>query len=316
MFSKKLFFCAIGIALFLFYRGLCPPSADGLFAATTANAYYNPGNPTGYINDFTKTLNTATIQQLNSELAAFEKQTSHQIFVAIIPSMKGDYIEYFAVKLFEDWKPGQKKPDNGILFLISLEEHATKIEVGYGLEGILPDTKAKNILDNIAKPYFKAGDFDAGVIQSVRAIESIIKGEVVDFSQQSTSTKSMNLSDYIEIIFVWGLWFLMIASRFLVNIFAKTKSWWLGGVMGGTIGIILGLFLFSMIGYWVLWIFFFLAGGGFLLDYLASTGKIKPGKGSGGFWFFGGGGGGGFGGGGFGGGGGGSSGGGGASGGW
>lgn len=302
MFSKKLFFCAIGIAF--------------LFTAVTVNAYYNPGKPTGYINDFTKTLSTATTQQLNSELAAFEKSTNHQIFVAIIPSMKGDYIEYFAVKLFEDWKPGQEKPDNGILFLISMEEHATRIEVGYGLEGILPDSKAKNILDNITQPYFKAGDFDKGVTESIHAVESIIKGEVVDFPQQSTTAKSKNLPDYIEILLVWGFWFLIIASRFLVNIFAKTKSWWLGGVIGGIAGIILGLFLFSMIGYWVLSIFFALTGGGFLFDYLASTGKIKPGKGGGGFWFFGGHGGGGFGGGGFGGGGGGSSGGGGASGGW
>lgn len=303
MFSKKLFFCAIGIAF--------------LFAATTANAYYNPGKPTGYINDFTKTLSDSTIQQLNSELTAFEKSTSHQIFVGIIPSMKGDYIEYFALKLFEDWKPGQEKTDNGILFLISMEERATRIEVGYGLEGILPDTKAKNILDNITKPYFKQGDFDNGVIKSVQAIESIIKGEVVDFKTPTKTTK--NFGDYIEIFFVWGFWFFIIAVRFATNVLGKTKSWWAGGVIGGVIGIILGLIFFSMIGYWVLLMFFFLTGGGFLLDYLASTGKIKPGKGGkGGFWFFGGGhgGGGGFGGGGFGGGGGGFSGGGGASGRW
>lgn len=296
------------------------PLALALYLMGSAGAYYNPGKPWGYINDFAGKLSKSTVVQLHKELEAFDKATSRQISVVIIPSMEKDsqtdYIEHFAVKLFEDWKVGRKGLDNGVLFLISLEERAARIEVGYGLEGILTDSRAAEILNNVAQPYFKTDDFDAGVVKSVQAIENIIKDEVVDFSGAPTGAKSKNFGNYLEIIFVWGFWMVVILSRFLINFFAKSKEWWPGGVIGGIIGIALGLILFSAIGYFVILVFAALTGGGFLFDYLASSGKIKPpGKGGGGFWFLGGGGG-GLGGGGFGGFGGGRSGGGGASGGW
>jgi len=286
-----------------------------LFLIGSANAYYNPGKPTGYVTDFTHTLKPSTINELNQDLAAFEKETKHQIFTAIIPSMKGDYIDHFAVKLFEDWKPGQKGLDNGVLFLISMEERKMRIEVGYGLEGVLTDSKASQIINDIARPYFQKKDFDTGVVESINAIKQIIKGEVVDFSK---ATKQKNQTDYGYwfLISFWVLWILTALYRFFLVIFAKTKSWWLGGIIGGFSGIVFSIVLFPMIGYLTLFLFMILCGAGFLLDYLASTGKIKIRKGkggSGGFW---GGGFGGGGGGGFGGGGGGSSGGGGASGGW
>ncbi len=280
-----------------------------------ANAYYNPGNPTDYVTDFTNALSATTVSGLNQNLTAFEKETGHQIFAAIIPSMKGDYIEYFAVKLFEDWKPGYKGLDNGVLFLISMEERKMRIEVGYGLESVLTDSKASQIINDIAKPYFQKGDFDAGVIESTNAIKQTIKGEIVDFSKVKKQKDSSG-DNFWPIIGFWGIWFLIAGYRVFINIFAKTKSWWLGGVIGGTIGIILTIILFDVIGLLTIPIFIALGGIGLLFDYLASTGKIKVGKSSGssgGFW-----GGGGFGGsgGGFGGGGGGGSGGGGASGGW
>ncbi|MFA6550117.1 MAG: TPM domain-containing protein [Candidatus Gracilibacteria bacterium] len=283
------------------------------------SAYYNPGKPTNYVNDFSNTLSTTTISALNSELKALQDETSHQIFVAVIPSMKNDYIENFAVKLFEDWKPGQKGKDNGVLFLISMEEKKMKIEVGYGLEGVLTDAESIKIINNIAKPYFQKGDFDTGISESVKTIEKIIRGEIVDLGSKNSNSTNDGGGDTWTVLVFWAVMLVIGGGSALVKFFATTRSWWLGGIIGALVGGAISLMTFAIFGSYVIIIIVILTVGGFLLDYLASTGKIKPPKGGGGHgggFFWGGGGSGGFGGGGFGGGGGGSSGGGGASGGW
>src|SRR6185503_4886307 len=106
---------------------------------------------------------------LEQELTAFEATTTSEIAVAIVPDMGGDYIENYAVKLFEDWKIGKAKQDNGVLLLVAVEERKLRIEVGYGLEGALPDSVAQSILDNEMTPRLRAGDYDGAVTAAVHA---------------------------------------------------------------------------------------------------------------------------------------------------
>ena len=87
-----------------------------LLSTNGALAYYNPGEPTGYVNDYANILSQDVQQSLEVELDAFEKETSHEISVVTVDSLQDDYIENFAVKLFEDWGIGKDNADNGVLF--------------------------------------------------------------------------------------------------------------------------------------------------------------------------------------------------------
>jgi len=276
--------------------------------APSALAYSSPGSPSGFVNDFASVLSDGAKQSLETELTNFEKSTSNEITVVTVPNMNGDYIENYAVKLFEEWGIGKKNKDNGVLLLLSIEERKMKIETGYGLEGALPDSVAQSILNNNMTPLLKNGDYDSAVTSGVKAIEQATQGEYASPKIGSSFLQEGN----IEFFFVFGLFIL----QFLSAILARSKSWWAGGVVGlvGGLGVswILALGLLLAVPLVVL-----LAALGLLFDYIVSNAYQKS-KASGisAPWWIGGGRGGGFGGGGFGGFGGGGSGGGGASGNW
>lgn len=288
-----------------------------LFLPQIVFAYYNPGQPTGFVSDFAGMLSQDTKTNLEQQLRVFENQTKHEIAVVTVPSLQGDTIENFAVKLFEDWGIGKKGADNGVLFLIARDDRKMRIEVGYGLEGALPDATANQIINKIAKPAFQKNDYDGGIKLSVEAIFAAIQGEDVS-GILGTSTATQNeLSKNLEEFAYPIILVVVILLRSLFVFFSKSKRWWPGGIWGGVIGLIVGLIILG----WalnLLWFILFFGGFGLAFDYAFSKRGPLDGGGRGGFWgggFFGGGSG-GFGGGGFGGFGGGRSGGGGSSGGW
>lgn len=278
-----------------------------LFGAS-CHAYYNPGNPTGFVNDYANLMTPASRASLEDELAQFEQNTKHEITVVTIDNLQGDAIENFAVKLFEDWKIGKKGADNGVLFLISKEDRQMRIEVGYGLEGALTDIQSAAIIDQIAKPNFQQNNFDQGITLSVAEIKKAIQGEPVSVSVETKNDGFWNPNViFWLIIILFSLW------RVIFFALGKSKSWWQGGVVGAIIGAILGVIFWGAVGSVVVGII--LAGFGLLSDWGSSHRDWFKKGGRGGGMFFGGGFG-GKGGGGFGGFGGGRSGGGGASGGW
>jgi uncharacterized protein len=281
-----------------------------VFSASPVLAYSSPGTPTGYVNDFAHVLSAETVQDLDAELLQFEASTSNQIAVVTVPDMGGDYVENYAVKLFADWGIGKKDKDNGVLLLLSIQEHKIRIEVGYGLEGALPDSVAQSIINNDLTPNLKAGDFDGGVTQAVHDIEAATQNEYTGTG--STDSGSGGGIDYGTIVYV-VLIFLMWGG----SILARSKSWWGGGIVGA----VLGFGLWGFLGTAIIWGLGLVAGLallGTIFDFIVSrtfanskaSGMRPP------WWIGGGGFGGRGGGGGFGGFGGGSSGGGGASGGW
>ena len=148
-----------------------------LLFATPVIAYYDLGSPEGYVNDYTNTLTYEQKDALESKVSTFEQESTNEIAVVIIDSMKGDYIENFAVKLFESWGIGKEKEDNGVLILVSMSERQMRIEVGYGLEGSLTDAQASWIIKNIMVPNFKENKYYEGIDQSVDKIIAITKGE-------------------------------------------------------------------------------------------------------------------------------------------
>jgi uncharacterized protein len=131
----------------------------------------------GRINDYAQILSPATISQLDNALRYFEQQESTQIVVLTVPTLSGDSLEDFSIRVAESWKIGQKKLDNGAILLIAKQERKLRIEVGYGLEGRLTDLVSGRIIRDVIAPRFKQGNFDQGVIDGVTAMMAAVKGE-------------------------------------------------------------------------------------------------------------------------------------------
>ena len=278
--------------------------------------------PQGFINDFAGILKTEERAELEIILKDFDTQTSNEIVVAIVNSFEGLDTFTYSQELFTKWGIGKENKNNGVLVLIGPSEGLPFpergeifINVGKGLEGALPDSLTGTILRKEISPKFKAADYFAGVKGGVLAIISATKGEYRADPAEAKKKGGLN----IDPIFLIWVGFMLIS--YIASFLARSKSWWLGGVLGGAGGVILGLIFWA--GFWIL-----VSGGilgvlGLLFDFIISRNyqkRLAEGKptdfwhSGGGFWF--GGGRGGLGGGGFGGFGGGISGGGGAGGRW
>src|SRR3989339_611184 len=129
-----------------------------VIVAQVVFAYSSPGQPNGFVNDFANVIDSTTKTNLEAEIQSFEQTTTHEIAVVTIKTLEGDTVENYANDLFKEWGLGKKGADNGVLFLVVVDDRQMRIEVGYGLEGALTDLQSRGILDNIARPYFKEGD--------------------------------------------------------------------------------------------------------------------------------------------------------------
>ncbi|MBM4135962.1 MAG: methanol dehydrogenase [Nitrospira sp.] len=257
----------------------------------------------GYVNDYANMISPEVRSDIENKLKAFEQTDSTQIVILTIPSLEGEVLEEFSIKVAESWKIGQKVKDNGVIFLVAKEERKMRIEVGRGLEGKVTDLMAGRIIDLVIKPRFKEGDFDGGFEAGVSALIEATRGEFkADGKHRHTKIDDfLRFSEFL----IFGIVILVI----LGNI-----SRIIGGI-AGAIGLpaLVHLILFP-VGIITLIVLACIGlGAGLILPVRSSSGRYS--RGGGFYWGGGGMSGGGFGGGGFGGGGGGF-GGGGASGGW
>lgn len=133
----------------------------------------------GRVNDLANLLPADARQRIEQKLAGFEQQTGAQVAVLTIPSLEGEPIEDFSLRVVEAWKLGKKGKDNGVLFLIAQQDRRMRIEVGYGLEGDLTDLETSRILDDVVAPYFRNGDFGGGIERGVDAILASLQGQEV-----------------------------------------------------------------------------------------------------------------------------------------
>lgn len=163
----------------------------------------------GRVVDDANILNQSTKDTLNTLLKSEEDNSSNQIVIATVKSLQGYSIEAFSVELARKWALGQKSKNNGILLLIAPNERKVRIEVGYGLEGVLTDLISHEIIANTIVPYFKRGDFDRGVLSSTKQILQVVKGEY-----KSDKKPSKDSSDFpIFIIFFAGFIYIIIGSK-------------------------------------------------------------------------------------------------------
>ena len=227
----------------------------------TVYAYSSPGMPTGYVTDFANIISDQTQAALENQLKDFSASTSIEIAVVTIKSLNGDSVENYANQLFREWGIGKKEYNNGILFLISPNDRKTRIEVGYGLEGAMPDIQAGYIIDNIIIPEFKNSNYEQGIILGTNAIIKVVSGEKFEVSDNIDFD---GFSGFAEIGFV----VIFIAFQWLLSMLASTKSWWLGGVFG--VGSAFALSYFWGLSEFPWTLVAILGGFGLILDYLVS----------------------------------------------
>ena len=267
--------------------------------------------PSGFVNDLAHILTPAYRDSLEQELELYEKGTGNEIAVLTVTSLDGDTIDDFAVRAFEQWKIGKKGKDNGVLLAIAKEDRKVRIEVGYGAEEYITDSRAGAIIRDQIAPAFQKEAYDEGVRAAVTEIKGYLGGDPAPADDQSKG-------DAFAPFIFFGFVFFQIIIGGLFRVMARSESIVLGGVVGVVFGAIASYFV-GLAG-----AFFFIppvlfGGAGLVIDWaLSRYGAARMAKGLDPIGWIGRGGGGSSwgGGGGFGGFGGGSSGGGGASGGW
>jgi uncharacterized protein len=127
--------------------------------------------------DLTGTLSGGAVNRLEGELAALEAKKGSQIAVLIVPTTQPEDIEQYGIRVADQWKLGRKGVDDGAILIVAKDDRRVRIEVGYGLEGALPDATANRILDETIKPHFKLGDYDGGVEAGVERMIAVVNGE-------------------------------------------------------------------------------------------------------------------------------------------
>jgi uncharacterized protein len=169
----------------------------------------------GHVNDYGNMLSPVTSASLEAKLTAFEESDSTQVVVLTVPSLEGDDLESYCIKVAEKWKIGQSKKDNGVILFASRGDKRMRIEVGRGLEGSLTDLISGRIINNIMRPKFKDGDFDGGFAAGIDAIVQVCRGEFKNDGKKGE--KDSPLSPYIVFLFI-ALYFAIVLSAALSKI--------------------------------------------------------------------------------------------------
>jgi len=163
----------------------------GFTAAVGFAAETLPAKPTQYFNDYARLVSAPQAAELNQRLDEFERETSNQLVVAIYPRMESaSSVEDFSVRVAQSWGVGQKGRSNGAVLFCFMAEHQVYIQVGYGLEGALPDALCHTIIENELKPRFRAGDFAGGLDATTAAIIAATKGEYRGDGRTHTDTQN------------------------------------------------------------------------------------------------------------------------------
>ena len=137
-----------------------------------------PPKPAGYFNDYAGVVSKAAALRFNEQLAQFERETSNQVVVAVFPKMQSDSsVDDYTQRVAQSWGVGQKDKRNGAVLFVFIEDRKMFIQVGYGLEGALPDITAFDITEYHIKPHFRNGDYEGGLATGIDLICKAIRGE-------------------------------------------------------------------------------------------------------------------------------------------
>jgi uncharacterized protein len=184
------------------------------------------------ITDLTGTLDTANVESLQNALAALEQRKGAQIAVLIVPTTAPETIEQYATRVYDAWKLGRKGVDDGALVLVAKADRHVRIEVGYGLEGAIPDAAAKRIAHDYMSPRFAQGDFTGGIGAGVEMMTHLIDEEPLPAPPQRAPSQSISSSAHpfpepwwSPVQFIVGMFFGSVLAVIFVLILAWPKSY-------------------------------------------------------------------------------------------
>ncbi len=201
------FLCAIGIGLVaLFPLPLCATEVI-------------PEKPANYFNDYAGVVSKEAASRFNEQLAQFERETSNQVVVAVFPKMQSDDdVAAYTQRVAQAWGVGQKDKRNGVVLFVFTEDRKMFIQVGYGLEGALPDLTAFDITEHRIKPHFRNKDYQGGLAEGIDSIFKAVRGEYHGTGNTVGSnymTEKSNMLAPNLLLFFFFFMFLLFLSRII-----------------------------------------------------------------------------------------------------
>ncbi len=197
-------------------------------------------NPPRAVNDFGNMLESFQRDALEQKLDAYNDSTSSAIIIITVPNLDSYEIEEVAIKYMDTWKPGVKGKDNGVIILVSKDDHKARIETGYGMEGVLPDITCKEIIDDRMIPAFKNNDYYRGFDN---AVDAIIQAAAGEYKADPSSKKT---GPPVKTIIILVVFFIILLSFFRGggggggNYMSRRGSTGLGGLPWFLMGNMLG----------------------------------------------------------------------------
>lgn len=213
------------------------------------------------VTDLTATLTPEQRAGLESRLRAFDERKGSQLAVLIVPTTQPEAIEQYAIRVVEQWKLGRKKVDDGVLLLVAKNDRSVRIEVGYGLEGVLSDAITKRIINELIVPRFKQGDFFGGIDASVEQMIKLIDGEALPAPAGRAGDASFDLGGMAPVL----LMIVVVGGGVLRAVLGRLPG---AAVTAGILGLIIwflsGVILIALAGAVIGFVVTLLGGSSFL----------------------------------------------------
>jgi uncharacterized protein len=173
-----------------------------------------PPKPPGYFQDNAGVVSKSAALRFNEQLAQFERETSNQVWVVVYPRMQSDSsVEDYTYRVKDAWKVGQKGLNNGVVLFVFVQDRKMYIQVGYGLEGALPDITAFDIYENRIKPHFRNNDYEGGLTDGIDSIFKAIRGEYKGTGKTALERRRTNTPAPSFLFFIIFVVVLSIISR-------------------------------------------------------------------------------------------------------
>lgn len=191
------------------------------------------------VTDLTGTLDAAARQSLESRLEQLEKARGSQLAVLLVPSTQPETIEQYGLRVAETWKLGRKGVDDGVLLLVAKDDRSLRIEVGYGLEGAIPDAVAKRVIEEIIVPRFRRGDHAGGIDAGVNALIGLVGGEPLP-ERKRDAVEAGGMDDALSMAMV----FIFVVGGILRALFGA----FIGAAVAGGVAFLGGWLLLGSLG--------------------------------------------------------------------
>jgi uncharacterized protein len=206
------------------------------------------------VTDLTATLTPPQRATLEASVAAIEKEKGSQVTILILPTTQPEEIEQFSIRLAEAWKIGRGGVDDGVIVIVAKDDHKMRIEVGYGLEGVIPDVVAKRIVSDVMAPHFRDGDYAGGLGAAVDALGKLIRGEALPAPEavpEPGQIRDPERGYWILAVILGGnvlrAMFGVVGSALAAGV-AGALAWWIFGVWPLALIAAIVAFLFSFSG--------------------------------------------------------------------